>query len=471
MNFKKITLILILLTLIILILKILFNFELSPIKFIKSKMSWETKELINRNILVYKYINRLEKEINERDKIIDKKNKIISELSKNEIFTFYKEKVLGTNAIKVKYFKNPNFVNYGPRSYFAKNNKALYLVSGTTNTYFSQLEKFNSDFFIDKEIVFIKIPNNLDELLGEEYILDNETITKGVEIIENEIYVSLVKKNRDECHTNSIFKASLNNKFLKFKLFFDTKMCIPYFDNSSGGNISVYKNNRILMTIGDWVWVNEDLFPKNSQLNPQNKNDFLGKILSINLSDPNDVKIFAMGTRNSQGLFYDQTNDLVFFSDHGPQGGDEINVIKSEYSLPNYGWPIASYGHHYGYPENKMEKEYARAPLKKSHSKYGFIEPLKYFPDESPALSQIIKENKFENYNDDKIVLYQATLGDLNYGSKTIFKFVLDSNLKIIENENYLIDERVRDMIFLDEINKIIIYLETSGSIALLENN
>ena len=35
----------------------------------------------------------------------------------------------------------------------------------------------------------------------------------------------------------------------------------------------------------------------------------------------------------------------------------------------------------------------------------------------------------------------------------------------------YVIDERVRDMIYLEQINKIIIYLETSGSIALLEAN
>ena len=237
------------------------------------------------------------------------------------------------------------------------------------------------------------------------------------------------------------------------------------------GNIINYKDKKLLITIGDWVWANEEIFPIDSNLSPQDKDDYLGKILSIDLNNPKKVKIIAMGTRNSQGMFYDKINDLIFFSDHGPQGGDEINVIKPEYKLPNFGWPIVSYGEHYGFPENKNIQKYKRAPLKKSHIDYGFIEPLKYFSLASPAVSQIIKTNKFENYNDDSIIIYQATLGDTNYGSKSVFKFELNKKLEIINEEMYVINERVRDMIYLEQINKIILYLETSGSIALLEAN
>ena len=308
-------------------------------------------------------------------------------------------------------------------------------------------------------------------MLSKDYILDNLTISKGAEIINDEIFVSIVKKKGDDCHTNSIFKAKTNTEFLTFSLFFDTEMCIPYFDNSSGGNIVNYKDKKLLITIGDWVWANEEIFPIDSNLSPQDKDDYLGKILSIDLNNPKKVKIIAMGTRNSQGMFYDKINDLIFFSDHGPQGGDEINVIKPEYKLPNFGWPIVSYGEHYGFPENKNIQKYKRAPLKKPHIDYGFIEPLKYFSLASPAVSQIIKTNKFENYNDDSIIIYQATLGDTNYGSKSVFKFELNKKLEIINEEMYVINERVRDMIYLEQINKIILYLETSGSIALLEAN
>ena len=37
-----------------------------------------------------------------------------------------------------------------------------------------------------------------------------------------------------------------------------------------------------------------------------------------------------MGHRNPQGLFYDSENDILFSTEHGPQGGDEINLIKEK---------------------------------------------------------------------------------------------------------------------------------------------
>ena len=461
----------IIITSIIFLVGIVSSYKIHSFSAIKNYFSWETKEKIIKYLLPYKFINILENEITKKNEIIKNKNKIISSLINQEIFIFKNQKYLNDKRLKVKYFKNENFMNYGPRAYFAKDNRNLYLVSGTTQTYFTKIVDLDNEKSNERKIEFKKIPNNLTLLLGKDFIEENQTITKGVEIINENIFISLVKKDDNDCHTNSIFKAKLNSENLNFDLFFDTKMCLPYFDNSSGGNVSIYKSKNILMTIGDWVWADEDIFPTESGYSPQNKNDFLGKILSINLNNPDDINMMALGTRNSQGLFYDQINDLIFFSDHGPQGGDEINVIKPEYSLPNYGWPIASYGEHYGYPENKNTKKYLRAPLNKPHKKYNFVEPIKYFPNESPAVSQIIKSNKFGNHDDDIIVIYLATLGDTNYGSKSIFKYELNKDFSIKNEEIYSIGERIRDMIYLSEINKIILYLETSGSIAILENS
>ena len=143
MNLKKITLVVTIVIALLITIKLVFNFEFSPLKFLKSKISWETKVMIAKKILPYKYINLLEKDIQEKNKIIDKKNKIIGELSNNEIFTYYKKKSFEKDLINIKYFKNPNFINYGPRSYFAKDNNNLYLISGTTNTYFTAIKNFD----------------------------------------------------------------------------------------------------------------------------------------------------------------------------------------------------------------------------------------------------------------------------------------------------------------------------------------
>ena len=469
---KKILLITSIFLLILVTIILFFSrpvYESKSIEYLRSKIPTDYKEIILKKILVYRYINVLEKEIAEKELIILQKNKLLNEIYSQEDFILQDEKSFKGGKIKIRYFKNDNFENYGPRAYLANKNEILFLTSGIGSTYYLDTNDIENNNV--QKFSFKKIKNNFEDLVQEEYILDNMTITKGTEIINDKFYLSLVNKKSEECYTNVIFVADLNLKFLKFEEFFDTKMCIPYFDNSSGGNISKFRDDKILITIGDYVWVNEELFPKNTELSPQNPNNYLGKILSVDLENPENVKVFAMGTRNSQGLYFDKQTNLVFFSDHGPQGGDEINVIKPDDVLPNFGWPIVSYGEHYGYPENKNPKFYKRAPLKKPHLTYGFIEPLKYFPNQSPATSQIIKANEFENYyNNSLSVLYLATLGDTNWGSKSLHKFVMNDKYEIIEEDLYNIDQRIRDTIYLRQNNKIILYLETSGSIAILDS-
>ena len=86
----------------------------------------------------------------------------------------------------------------------------------------------------------------------------------------------------------------------------------------------------------------------------------------------------------------------MFITEHGPWGGDEINII---FKGKNYGWPISSYGKHYCEKKtprsDKCKKKYLDYPLHKSHFDFGFEEPIKFF-DKSLGISEIIKlGNKF----------------------------------------------------------------------------
>jgi len=54
--------------------------------------------------------------------------------------------------------------------------------------------------------------------------------------------------------------------------------------------------------------------------------------------------IYAVGTRNVQGMAQHPVTGEIYFSDHGPQGGDELNVLKKG---ANYGWPLVTYGINY----------------------------------------------------------------------------------------------------------------------------
>ena len=60
---------------------------------------------------------------------------------------------------------------------------------------------------------------------------------------------------------------------------------------------------------------------------------------------PNAVKsIWSYGHRNPQGLVYDRKTGLIWSNEHGPKGGDELNIVKKGL---NYGWPVVSFGINY----------------------------------------------------------------------------------------------------------------------------
>ena len=156
-----------------------------------------------------------------------------------------------------------------------------------------------------------------------------------------------------------------------------------------------------------------------------------------------------MGHRNPQGLLIDKENNFILSTDHGPRGGDEINLTNLDSDeISNYGWPISSYGEHY-VSTNKKNKKY---PLHKSHKNFGFIEPLKYFTP-SIAISEILKieDNKY----------FGTSLSGL------IFKFEINNENEIINFVTAKIPQRIRDASFKNK-NEIYIYLESSGSVGLV---
>ena len=59
-------------------------------------------------------------------------------------------------------------------------------------------------------------------------------------------------------------------------------------------------------------------------------------------SEPSSI--WSYGHRDVQGLFLDRDNDVLYATEHGPLGGDELNVIKKS---GNYGWPRFSHGLNY----------------------------------------------------------------------------------------------------------------------------
>jgi glucose/arabinose dehydrogenase len=124
-------------------------------------------------------------------------------------------------------------------------------------------------------------------------------------------------------------------------------------DNCNSGNphfgskLAFGRDGMLYMTVGE----------RGDRDRAQNTNIHGGKILRLTedgTAPPDNPfvgklghkpEIFSYGHRNPQGLAFQPGTDVLWDNEHGPQGGDELNIILAG---KNYGWPVASYGREYG---------------------------------------------------------------------------------------------------------------------------
>ena len=432
--------------------------------YIKRSMPGNLQLFYREKILVFQNQKKLELELHKR---VER----ITNYSKTPSFYFSEEKKLlkSVNEKDINYdlkiYTNPIFTLLGPRAYFAKNEDNLFLMNGVGLIYYMPLDQLSSN-----KLNFKRIKSNILELIDPDYGLGTTVAnTRHVLIKDNRIYVSFIKKKKEVCFTNVVLVSDLNLDSLKFEKFFDTNECSPVMSVGAGGTLSNYKDNKIIMSIGDWLsgeLVEQDNRFQKREVLAQDKNSLLGKTIAIDIESKN-IEILSMGHRNHMGVFYDKENDQIFLSENGPNGGDEINLISDLDSkdVKNFGWPLASYGEHYGYDSMKFADQYKRAPLYKSHSEYAFEEPLMHFTP-SVAPTQIIKTEKFEKLFD-KHILYMGALAFRQKGL-SLHKVVLNKDYQVEDHYIIQIGDRVRDVMYIENINKIILFLEISGSIAIL---
>jgi glucose/arabinose dehydrogenase len=132
----------------------------------------------------------------------------------------------------------------------------------------------------------------------------------------------------------------------------------------------------------------------------QNLGKTLGKIIRINRDGtiPADnpfrtqagalPEIWSLGHRNPQGLAINPANGDLWNTEHGPQGGDELNRVVAG---ANYAWPLRSYGCPYGAPVGAACRVGGgtHAPL----SGRSFTEPVAFWAPTSTAPSNVVIYN------------------------------------------------------------------------------
>ncbi len=164
------------------------------------------------------------------------------------------------------------------------------------------------------------------------------------------------------------------------------------------------------------------------EVNPQDITRDGGKVYRLNddgtipqdnpfVNEPDAKKaIYTYGNRNIQGMVIHPTTGEVWAHEHGPRGGDEINIVKKG---ANYGWPVISYG--INYIGTKFTDKTAQE---------GMEQPLHYWdPSIAPSGMAFISSDKYPGWKGDLLV------GSLKF--EYVDKVVLKDG-KVVKEERLL---------------------------------
>ena len=140
------------------------------------------------------------------------------------------------------------------------------------------------------------------------------------------------------------------------------------------------------------------------------------------------AELWSLGHRNIQGLAVHPATGELWASEHGPQGGDEINVVEGG---RNYGWPLVTYGRNYG----------SGTTIGEEGPKPGIEMPLKHWVPVSVAPSGLafVTSDRYPGWKGSLLV------GTLR--AQTLLRLTLDGR-RITGEQRLLtqLDQRIRDV-------------------------
>ncbi len=204
------------------------------------------------------------------------------------------------------------------------------------------------------------------------------------------------------------------NNVVRKKNWFTSKPCVPIGAvQHASGRMEKIDESSAYLTIGDLGYKKIDDIKLRGDL---------GSVFKIS---SNSVSKVSYGHRNMQGILL--INNSILVSEHGPRGGDEINIVKPN---KDYGWPFVTYGKAYG------AGDYIKPKNNGTH--VGYEEPIKYWvPSIAPTELIQIPKNWGSWTN-------QIMMGTLREESLVLMK--LNSNNQITEEKRISVKERIRDL-------------------------
>ena len=257
---------------------------------------------------------------------------------------------------------------------------------------------------------------------------------------QNYIFICYSKVSSDGKLTVAISKSILSGTALV-----ETKnLFISNHESESG----VHFGCRLAL---DYKYLYASLGDRGNRTNAQNPKNHAGSIIRLPLSGVKTPgkpgwlsEVYSIGHRNPQGLSFQKSTGQLWSHEHGPRGGDEINIIKKHY---NCGWPKVSYG-----------KEYIGGNIGLNYSPVGFKDPVwTWTPSIAPSGMAFYYGTMFSEFKDKLLV------GALKY---RCLKVITLSSNNIPIDEECLFKKtfgRIRDVEILQDGSILVLNDEKNG--------
>jgi hypothetical protein len=276
-------------------------------------------------------------------------------------------------------------------------------------------------------------------------ILDLEALT------DSKLLVSVASYFDDPtlCSTANVYLISDNLSTIQ--KVFTSKPCIGGVSawTEIAGRISVDAAKNLFYLSGGNVETNlyGNFFPRDGLCcltgtfeEEMKRTNLFGSIVKVDLNSLKSNKI-SVGHRAPQGLFYDRERNILFETEHGPRGGDELNTIKNG---KDYGWPFVTFGRFYLDEQSTTPSGYNKKRLTNTHDGY---EPPIFSWTPSIGVSNLIsisKKSVFSKYWSQDLIV--STLKD-----HSLRRLKLNKNNSILYDERIEIGLRIRDIAAVDE--------------------
>ena len=216
----------------------------------------------------------------------------------------------------------------------------------------------------------------------------------------------------------SAYEVALTEKptLSKQKDWFTSKPCVPVSAvQHAAGRLEVIDKTTVYLTIGDLGF---------KKIGSKSARGDLGSVFKVGASK---VEKISSGHRNQQGIVLIGTD--LYTSEHGPRGGDELNLIKKGI---DYGWPSVTYGDRYSF------FDYVKPNRPGTHE--GFEKPLYYWVP-SVAPTELIQLPPVLNWGNWSEQLVMGTLAN----QSLIFIQLLDKQ-KVGAVVSVDVGQRIRDL-------------------------